>query len=390
MRQMPLFPVTVVGSLPRPQSLLEAMTLARQGRISPEEMETQIESAVEAAIRLQEECGVDVVSDGEQARPDFYSFVADRVDGLRLMSLEDLAGHVEDRSFFERFLADLDVPTAGVRLPVVVAPLRRRNSLAVGELRRARRFTGKPIKVALPGPYLLTCSAWVQALSSVSYPDQEALGRDVVALLRQELEDLGEAGCEFVQFDEPMLADVAFAEPEECGNLLRAALSRRVDPDGELAFAVDLINRVVEGFDSLRTGLHVCRGHCVEKDKIHLRGSYDRLLPHFARMKIRQFVLEYASEKEDTLEALATLPANQEIGLGVLNPRTAEMEPVETVVSKTRRLARAVGPGRVFLNPDCGFEAFANRPVNTTSGAAAKLRVLALAAERLRRSFADP
>ena len=64
------------------------------------------------------------------------------------------------------------------------------------------------------------------------------------------------------------------------------------------------------------------------------------------------------------------------------------MEPVETVVSRTRRLARH-RPEADFLNPDCGFEAFANRPVNTTTGAAAKLRVLALAAARLRRSFAD-
>jgi 5-methyltetrahydropteroyltriglutamate--homocysteine methyltransferase len=390
MRQLPLFPVTVVGSLPRPPSLVEAMILARQGRLAPAELETRVQSAVEAAIRLQEECGVDVVSDGEQARPDFYSFIAERVDGVELLGLKDLAGHVEDRPLFERLLADLDIPLSSVRVPVVVAPLRRRDSLAVRELRRAQRLTDRPIKVALPGPYLLTRSAWVQALSSLRYPDQEALGRDVVALLRQELEDLGQAGCAFVQFDEPMLADVAFAEPEARGNRLRAALSRQVDPDSELTFAVDLINRVVEGFEGLRTGLHVCRGHCAPQDKIHLRGSYNRLLPYFAQMNIRQFVLEYASEQEDNLEALARLPADREIGLGVLNPRTAEMEPVETVISKTRRLARAIGPERIFLNPDCGFEAFANRPVNTTTGAAAKLRVLTLAAARLRRSFADP
>jgi 5-methyltetrahydropteroyltriglutamate--homocysteine methyltransferase len=389
MNQLPLFPVTVVGSLPRPPSLIEAMARARQGQLAPAELETHVQAAVEAAIRLQEECGVDVVSDGEQARPDFYSFIAERVDGVKLLSLQDLAGHVEDRPFFERFLADLEVPLSSVRLPVVVAPLRRRDSLAVSELRRAQRFTDRPIKVALPGPYMLTRSAWVQALSSRPYQDQEDLGRDVVALLRQELEDLGEAGCAFVQFDEPMLADVAFAEPEARGNMLRAVLSRQLDPDSELAFAVDLINRVVDGFEDMRTGLHVCRGHCAPQDKIRLRGSYHRLLPYFCGMKIRQFVLEYASEHEDHLEALARLPAGREIGLGVLNPRTAEMEPVETVVSKTRKLARTIGPERVFLNPDCGFEAFANRPVNTTTGAAAKLRVLALAAARLRRSFAD-
>jgi 5-methyltetrahydropteroyltriglutamate--homocysteine methyltransferase len=350
----------------------------------------EVQTAVEAAVRLQEECGVDVVSDGEQARPDFYSFIADRVDGIRLLSLDELTEHVRHPDEFEQFLEASNIPTPAMRVPVVVGRLQRRAPLAITELLRVRRFTERPVKVALPGPYLLTRSAWVKDLSSAHYPDQEALGRDVVALLRQELEDLGQAGCDFVQFDEPMLADVAFSDPEECGNLLRAALSSRVDPQRELAFAVDLINRVVEGFGGLRTGLHVCRGHRCEKDRIRLRGSYGRLIPYFAQTRIRQFVLEFADEQEDSLAALATLPADREIGLGVLNPRTAEMEPVEVVVSKARRLARVVSPERVFLNPDCGFEAFANRPVNTISGAAAKLRVLALAASRLRRSFGGP
>ncbi len=389
MRQMPLFPVTVVGSLPRPQSLLLAMHRARSGNLSPTGLELEVQAAVEAAVRLQEESGVDVVSDGEQARPDFYSFIADRVDGLHLLSLDELAGHVRHPDLFERFLQARNIPARTMCVPVVVGRLQRRIPLAVDEFLRVRRLTDRPVKIALPGPYLLTRSAWVKDLSSAHYPDQEALGRDVVALLRQELEDLGEAGCDFVQFDEPMLADVAFSAPEECGNLLRAALSSRVDPAGELAFAVDLINRVVEGFQDLRTGLHVCRGQRCDQDRIHLRGSYDLLLPYFARTRIRQFVLEFADEQEGSLAALAALPTDREIGLGVLNPRTAEMEPVEVVVSKARQLARIVGPERVFLNPDCGFETFANRAVNTISGAAAKLRVLALAAARLRRSLGD-
>ena len=381
MSRLPLFQVTVVGSLPRPASLLAAMNRARQGRLAPEDLEREIASAVEAAVRLQEECGVDVVSDGEQERADFYSFIVDRLGGMRLFTQDELAGRAIAPGSLEKLLQTPEVPRASLRHAVVVGRLERRAPLAVQEFLRARRFTALPVKVALPGPYLLTRAGWVKELSSAAYPDEEALARDVVALLRQELEGLGEAGCEFVQFDEPALAEVAFGASDGSCAPLPGDLRRELD------FAVDLLNRVVEGFEGLRTGLHVCRGQCCPEEKVRLRGSYDALVPHFARMKVRQFVLEYATEQPGALEALARLPEDREVGLGVLNPRTAELEPVETVVSKARELTRYVAPDRIFLNPDCGFGAFANRPVNTLSGAAAKLRVLSLAARRLRSRF---
>lgn len=376
MRQMPLFPVTVVGSLPRPQSLLDAVRQARSGQLEPEALEREIARAVEAAVRMQEECGVDVVSDGEQGRPDFYSFIAGRLAGLRLLTLQDLAEQHADPAAVDRLLRSVGIPSTALQLPVVVGRLERKAPLALHEFLRVQRLTDRPVKVALPGPYLLTRSAWVQALSSEHYPAQEALARDVVSLLRRELEDLAEAGCAFVQFDEPALGGVAFSGPEEG--------DAPTDPGPELDFAVDLVNRVVEGFQDLRTGLHVCRGRWDPGDRVCLRGSYDALIPYFARMNVRQFVLEYAGEQAGSLERLASLPPDREIGLGVLNPRTAELEPVETVISKARELARHVSPERIFLNPDCGFGTFANRPVNTIDGAAAKLRVLALAARRLR------
>ena len=101
---------------------------------------------------------------------------------------------------------------------------------------------------------------FVPELTRAYYPDKEALAEDVVALLRAELEELRSAGAEFVQFDEPVLTEVAFA-PGRTRTFMCAALAARRDPAEELEFAVSLINRVVAGVDGLRIGLHVCRGN---------------------------------------------------------------------------------------------------------------------------------
>jgi 5-methyltetrahydropteroyltriglutamate--homocysteine methyltransferase len=108
------------------------------------------------------------------------------------------------------------------------------------------------------------------------------------------------------------------------------------------------------------------------------------LLPYFARMKVQQFVLEYATPRAGALQALQALPSTVQIGFGAVNPRTAELESPAQVASRVAQLAEFIAPERIYLNPDCGFGTFADRPVGTPDTAFKKLRVLAQAAEILR------
>lgn len=384
MPSWPLFPVTVVGSLPRSQPLLTALRRKQAGRLSPEEFERVAAQAVQEAVALQEQAGVDILSDGEQWRDNFYSFIVEHVDGVQLMSLAAMLDHVENKAAFERLLQALDVPAFAIKNPVVIGPVRRREPLAVPEYQRVAACTTRPVKIALPGPYLLTRSMWVKSLSASDYPTKEALGNDVVALLRAELLALRDAGCAFVQFDEPVLTEVAFAGPHATHTFMCAALSEKSSPEEELNFAVELINRVVDGVEGIKTGLHVCRGNWSRQENVLLQGAYDPLIPYFSRMRVQQLVLEYATERAGSLDVLGDLPADKEIGLGVCNPRSAEMESVEFIVSKVKTLLRYRRPEQIYLNPDCGFGTFAERPVNSTEVAAQKLRVLHRAAESLR------
>src|SRR3954452_10769371 len=169
-----LYPVTVVGSWPRPQWLLDA-TKRRSSTLS--ELRDQ---ATLLAIKYQEDAGVDVVSDGEQRRDNFYSFIAERLEGIRLMTMADLLDYVEDKAAFENLLAALDVPAFAIKNPTVVGKIQRRQPLVMDDYRFLRKHTRKRVKVTLPGPYLLSRSTWVKGLSEATYPNGDSLANDIV------------------------------------------------------------------------------------------------------------------------------------------------------------------------------------------------------------------
>ncbi len=378
MKPRTLFPVTVVGSWPRPSWLIEA-TKRRASSLA--ELQDQ---AVLLALKYQEDAGIDIVSDGEQRRDNFYSFIADRLDGIRLMTLSELLDYVEDKAAFETLLNALDVPAFAIKNPVVVGKVRRRKPLVLDDYRFLRPHTAKPIKVTLPGPYLLSRSTWVRGLSESTYPDGDSLGKDFVAVLREELQELAAAGVEMVQFDEPVLSELLLAGRSATRTFMCAALAASSGPEGELERAVDLINRVVEGIHGPILAVHVCRGNWSRNESVLLSGSYDGLIPYLNRMKLDQFVLEYATWRAGSPKALAALNSRAQIGYGVVNPRTPEIESTEAIVARVRELTQFASPDRIFLNPDCGFGTFADRPMADSQTAYAKLRALSAAAHQLR------
>jgi methionine synthase II (cobalamin-independent) len=207
-----MFTVTQVGSWPRSKNLLRALRDKQKGRMTANEFDRVADDEVRRCVQHQVAAGVDIVVDGEQRRDNFYSFVTDKLDGTRLMSLAEMLDTVEDKSGFEEILDTLDVPASAIKNPTCVGRLSRRQPLAVNELRFVQTITDKPVKITLPGPYLLTRAMWVGAFSGQSYSDKTEMGDDVVQLLRDELVDLKQAGAAFVQFDEPVLTEIVFSE----------------------------------------------------------------------------------------------------------------------------------------------------------------------------------
>ena len=353
-------------------------------RRSPD-LDVARDEATLLAVKYQEDAGVDIVTDGEQRRDNFYSFICERLEGIRLMTMADLLDYVEDKAAFESLLQALDVPAFAIKNPTVVGPLRRREPLVLRDFEFVRAHTRRPIKVTLPGPYLLSRSTWVKGLSDAAYPTRESLADAIVAILRDEIQALAAAGADIVQLDEPVLSEVVFAGKAATRTFMCAALAASASPEAELALAVELVNRVVEGVRGPLTALHVCRGNWSPQEDVLLSGSYEPLLPYFARMQVDQFVLEYATPRAGALDALRGLPARASVGLGVVNPRTTAIEAPAAIAERVRTLSRILGPERIFLNPDCGFGTFAERPVASTATAFAKLQALTAAAVLLRK-----
>jgi len=378
-KPLPLFPVTSVGSWPRPPEVREATRQLRRGRIDRRQFDSISDRAIADLVRLQEHIGCDIVTDGELRRDNFYSFVADKLEGVQLMTLADMLDVVEDKAGFERLLQTLDVPAYSISSPICVGRIARREPLTVNDLRFVRAHTDRPVKVTLPGPYLLTRAMYVPELSQPFYQTKEDLAEDVVGILREELGELCDGRVDFVQFDEPVLTELAFA-PGRTRTFMCAALAARNDPAEELEFAVSLINRVVDGFAAMRTGVHVCRGNWSRDESTLLRGSYQPLAPYLERLTVQQLVLEYATERAGAVIAFG----GKEIGLGVVNPRTEIVESRDAIIQAVERALLYHPADRIFLNPDCGFGTFSGRPINDSVTAAAKMCMIVAAAQTMR------
>ncbi|MDQ0255273.1 5-methyltetrahydropteroyltriglutamate--homocysteine methyltransferase [Evansella vedderi] len=383
----PLLPTTVVGSWPRSKEVLKGLRDRRAGRITEEAFHRIADESVIECIKYQEEAGLDLITDGEQRRDNFISFVADKIENVKMLSVADLLEYVEDKASFEEILGTLDVPAFSLTNPAAAGKISRKKPIALDEYLFAKEHTEKAVKVAIPGPYLLTRSMWVEGLSVQAYPTKEDLAEDIVAVLREEIEDLIEAGVPFIQLDEPVLTELVFTQKNANRTFMCGALTAKADAEEELAFAMGLLNKVTEGMRGRGTkiGLHICRGNWSTQEDTLLRGPYYPLIPHLAKLNLDQLVLEYATPRAGELQALEQFKdSDMEIGLGVVNPRIPEVETVEQIVERVKEAAKFIPFERLFLNPDCGFGTFAQRPMNTPEIATAKLGNLKAAAEAIK------
>jgi 5-methyltetrahydropteroyltriglutamate--homocysteine methyltransferase len=208
----------------------------------------------------------------------------------------------------------------------------------------------------------------------------------VVRILRRECQALKQAGVDFIQLDEPSISQVVYGDEAE-QTFMCAALGSRVDPTNELEFAVRLVNETVEGIDGVKFGVHVCRGNWSRKEDVLLSGNYGPLLPSLMRMNVDQLVLEMATPRAGEIDVFKEYRNEKELGLGVANPRTDEVEKPAQIAQRVKEVLKYFDPERIYLNPDCGFGTFAERCVNTPETAYRKLQAISEAAEILRREY---
>src|SRR5256714_5634514 len=220
-----LFPTSVVGSMPRPDFVRD---LISDETISREDYERRMESAVRYVVALQENAGLDILTDGEWWRKSYIGVIADLAHGFEVGTN----------------------PADGRPWTIVSGKLSPRNPGVIArEVKLLKKITGRMIKATLPAPALLGERMWDKGKSSKAYPTRDDFVRDCVPILRKELELLRDAGATIVQIDDPHLC--LFVDPD-----VRAQYD---NPDKAADFAVDMVNQLVDEFTDLKLAVHLCR-----------------------------------------------------------------------------------------------------------------------------------
>jgi len=383
---LPISPLSVmgIGSWPRPRWMLQAMHDHMEGRLDAASFQLTADDAVRLSVAAQLRAGVDVVTDGEQRRDSYASFVGGILDNCQLIPLTDLLPLVDDPEEFARELRALDVPAAEVRHPAVFGLLGRSKPLALHEMDFVKTLTDKPVKIALPGPYLLTRTMWLECVSDRAYANRETLATDIIRVLREELACLLAAGVALVQFDEPVLSEVVYSGSVSKRSFMCGALSEKNEIPAELGFARELINAVVAGFPKERLALHMCRGNWTPDEGAALSGNYTPLIETLSGLQVGSLLLELCTPRAGEMEVLRAIPDDVRIGVGICNQKHAHIETLDAVLSKGEQAIQLFGKERVLFTPDCGFATFADNPLASEQIAEQKLKVIAAASGILR------
>jgi 5-methyltetrahydropteroyltriglutamate--homocysteine methyltransferase len=318
---LPLFPASVVGSLPRPQHVRDLIDKPAWDATD----EGAMDAAVHFAVSLQETAGLDVVTDGEWRRRSYIGVIAELAHGFAL----------------EVNLAD------GRPWTVVTDKLAPKEAGFIArEAAFLKRVARVGTKITLPAPALLGERLWHPVRSRDAYPHRDDFVRDCVAPLRREIALIRDIGIDIVQIDDPHLC--LFVDPD-----VRRGYD---DPDRAADFAVDMINALVDGFSGIKFAVHLCRraGARARGEKHHA-GTYGPILAQLNRLKVQHLTMEFTAAGADDLESLGRLRDDFELGLGVVDVTPGTKEDAQHIAARVERALQRVDAKRVTLNPDCGF-----------------------------------
>ena len=324
----------VVGSLLRPPELTAARKRVESGELSPPEFKAIEDQFVDEALRLQEDAGIDVVTDGELRRWSFFGHLVDALDGF------DRRGGWAI-PFRDETGEELVQPR-----PVATGRLHWRRSMCGEEWTYLRARARRPGKVTILSAQQ-AAAYYDPEKSGGAYPTRDAYLADIVDLTRHEVAELVRLGCTYVQIDAPQYA--ALLDP----SLREGYRQRGSDPDELLDRCIELDNAIIEGHPGVTFGLHVCRGN--NQSKFYASGDYEPISRVFEKTRFQRFLLEYDDDRSGGFEPLRHVPEDRVVVLGLVTTKKQRLETDDEIRSRIEEAARYVPLERLALSPQCGF-----------------------------------
>jgi 5-methyltetrahydropteroyltriglutamate--homocysteine methyltransferase len=338
-----LFPTTVAGSLPKPAWLAEPNKLWAPWKLSGAELADAKLDATLLAVKEQEDAGIDIVSDGEQARQHFVHGFLEFVDGI------DFNRKIEMGIRAERYKA---------MVPTVTGPLALKGRVHAAEARHARAHTTRQLKITLPGPMTI-----IDTIADAHYGDRIKMAFAFADLLNTEARALCADGVDVIQFDEP-----AF-------NVYMQEVS---------AWGVEALHRAIDGL-TCTTAVHICYGYGIKANidwKASLGGEwrqYEEIFPALARSRIGQVSLECRNAKVPM--SLLRLLDGKDVLVGAIDVASDEIETPEQVAAVIAEAAKYVARDKIVASTNCGMAPM-RREI-----AMAKLKALGDGAKLARKRF---
>jgi len=324
----------VVGSLLRPAELVKARQAHEAGTLSPADFKRAEDDHVREAVRLQEESGIDVVTDGELRRYAFFGHLVESFDGFDKEGGWAIPFHDEkgEELIFKR--------------PVVVEKLRWRRNMCAEEWVFLRAVAAKPAKVTMISAQQ-AAAYYDPKQSSGAYPSRDAFLADIVGVSRREVAELVRLGCTYIQIDGPQYG--ALLDPK----MREGYRQRGSDPEQLIDLCIELDNAIIQGHPGVTFGLHVCRGN--NQSKFYAEGDYEPISRIFEKTLFQRFLLEYDDQRSGGFTPLQHMPEDRVAVLGLVTTKKPLLEAEEELKARIQEASRYVPLERLALSPQCGF-----------------------------------
>jgi 5-methyltetrahydropteroyltriglutamate--homocysteine methyltransferase len=330
-----------VGSLLRPAELLRAREAYAQGSLPQDELHAKEDRAILEAFDGQRRCGIDIFTDGELRRGSWLTDMAEAVEGF-----------VPDK-----VILDWKGPGGGAEgstAQVVGAKLRKARKLTAYEMPLLKKSAPGPFKITLPAPSNFMVASYKPGVTDRFYPTHADLLREIVEIVRDEVQWLVQQGATYIQFDAPYYSH--YLDPAQRERMRASG----IDPDEEFTRAIAGDGAALKNVprDKVTLALHICRGN--SRSRWYTEGGYEAIAEKlFGELDVDNFLLEYDSDRAGGFEPLRFAPRGKTIVLGLVTTKEPKLESPDALRRRIDEAARYVPLENLALSTQCGFASVA-------------------------------
>ena len=353
----PFFRADQVGSLLRPQRLIEARASHEAGKLSADELRHVEDASIREVVRQQEACGFKVVVDGEYRRENWWIDFIRGLSGIEIREGQASQAFVAPKTSdcgcdHDHGNASDDADEGWKYVPknvLTTGKLGLPHSVNADDFKFLQSTSSRVAKITLPSPTRLHFHGGRDAVSREAYPDIEEFFADVVQIYRREIAALEDAGCRYIQIDDPLMTYFI-------SDRLRAEIvASGEDPDVRLRRYVELTNAcIAQRRPETAIGIHVCRGN--SRSGWIAEGGYQRIAEDvLGGLQVDHFLLEYDDARSGDFEPLKAVPRGVKVVLGLVTTKFPRLEAADDLVRRIDEASKYIPLDDLAISPQCGF-----------------------------------